>query len=82
MQVIGDSFGIDKSTVSRVVHAVSDALCQKMGQFVRFPVDLAAVKTGFFEMAGFPNVVGCIDGTQIRITGPEDHENRNIQTKV
>ena len=38
LQVIGDTFlGFDKSTVSRVVRRVTQALSAKVGNFVKFP---------------------------------------------
>ena len=35
LQVIGDSFGVDKSTVSRVVRDVSHALDRRRHQFIK-----------------------------------------------
>lgn len=43
--------------------------------------EAAEVQRQFFEVAGFPSVVGAVDGTHIRIQGPSYHEeayvNRN-----
>ncbi|XP_040072436.2 putative nuclease HARBI1 [Ixodes scapularis] len=36
--------------------------------------EAAEVQQQFFEVAGFPSVVGAVDGTHIRIQGPSDHE--------
>ena len=33
-QVVGDTIGVDKSSVSRVVHRVAEALCRKSEQFI------------------------------------------------
>ena len=81
MGVIGDTFGLHTSIVSRIIRSVSVALCDKIPQFVKFPTNGAAIKAGFYEMAGFPNVTGCIDGTQIRIIAPSNDENDFVNRK-
>ena len=67
LQVIGDTFGLEKSVVSRIVHRVSELLEQKKDTYIRFPSgrELDEVKTGFYEKAGFPNVAGCIGDVRI-----------------
>ena len=39
------------------------------------------IKQGFFEKGGFPGVIGCIDGTHIRIQGPSAHESDFVNRK-
>ena len=72
LQVIGDTFlGFHKSTVSRLVRRVSQALTVKLGDFVTFPStrgERDEIKQGLFRVGGFPCAIGCIDGTHIRIT--------------
>ena len=70
LQIIGDTIGLPKSTVSRIVTDVSKALVNKQEEFINFPTEPAEVqevKRGFYEKGGFPGVVGCIDGTHVRI---------------
>lgn len=77
LQVIGDTFGVDVATVSRVLTNVTDALFNLKDLVIQFPVtDVArnAAKRGFFSMRGFPGVVGCIDGTHVRIISPPKDE--------
>ena len=38
MEVIGDTVGADKSTVSRVVHLVAESLCRRRNQFIKWPL--------------------------------------------
>ena len=56
--------GFDKSTVSKTVRDVTDALVTKAEHFIRWPVSSdarTAIKCGLNAQARFPNVIGCID---------------------
>ena len=46
----------------------------------RFECQAAATQTkaAFFDMAGVPNVIGCVDCTNVRIMGPSDNEHEYI----
>ena len=77
LQVIGDTFGIDIATVSRVVTKVTDALFDLKDQYIKFPTtdaDIRNTKIGFYNLRRFPGVIGCIDGTHIRILSPPKEE--------
>ena len=70
--VVGDSIGIHKSTTCRIIHQISDAICQHFDEWVylnRVTEHVARQKVAFKDIAGFPNVVGVIDCTYIRIQG-------------
>ena len=84
LQVIGDTIGVDKSTVSRVVYNVSSVLASKQGQFIKWPTEPAdtnASKNSFYRRGRFPGVIGCIDGTHIRILAPHVDENDFVNRK-
>ena len=84
LQVIGDTLGFDKSTVSRAIEDVTNALLEKKNQFVKWPSDRATqnkVKCGFYEYAHFPNVIGCIDCTHVRIQAPSEDEGSFVNRK-
>ncbi|CAC5399721.1 HARBI1 [Mytilus coruscus] len=84
LHVIGDTMGHDKATVSRVLTKFTDALIAKRDQFIKWPCTpdkLNATKNGFYEKAGFPNVIGCVDGTHVRIQAPEDDEPSFVNRK-
>ncbi|KAK6172692.1 hypothetical protein SNE40_016303 [Patella caerulea] len=51
--------------------------------FIKFPVgeDAKRVMEGFRKIAGFPKVLGCVDGTQIKIATPTENENDFINRK-
>lgn len=77
MQVIGDTCGIDIATVSRVVTKVTDVLFDLKDQYIKFPTTDAGIrdtKIGFYNLRRFPGVIGCIDGTHIRILSPPKEE--------
>ncbi|XP_052818499.1 putative nuclease HARBI1 [Mya arenaria] len=81
--VVGDSMGYHKSTVSRVVTHVTDIICKRMKRFIVWPSgeEKKRVKSGFFTSAGFPHVVGCVDGTHIRIQAPSVDEPAYVNRK-
>ena len=70
--VLGDTVNVHKSTVSRIIHRVSAALCRHATEFIHFPnqADANRQKRKCFENNNFPNAIGCIDGTQIKILAP------------
>ena len=72
LQVVRDTMGVDKGTVSRCIERVSHALAAKTDQFIKWPSDQRKreIKQGFYESGGFPGVIGCVDGTHVRITAP------------
>ena len=39
------------------------------------------IKTGFYEKGGFPGVIGCIDGTHVRIQAPSHDEPSYVNRK-
>ncbi|CAC5404787.1 HARBI1 [Mytilus coruscus] len=84
LQVIGDTLGYDKGTVSRVVSDVTDALIDIKDDFVSWPTDVDSInriKCGFYRQCNFPNVLGCIDCTHVRIQAPSDDEPSYVNRK-
>ena len=76
--------GISKASVSRAVHAVTEALCENVNEYISFPLQEDSIrrnKTKLYEIAQFPNVIGLIDGTQIPIKGPSVEEHLYICRK-
>ena len=82
-RTIGDTIKISQSSVSRIVSIVSSSLARKLAEFVRWlaAADEQNIKRGFFTIAGFPGVVGLIDGTHVRILAPSEHEEQFVNTK-
>ncbi|CAI6355524.1 unnamed protein product [Macrosiphum euphorbiae] len=72
---IGDMHGVSKATVCRVVRNVTKAINEVLfPQLVRFPNDLVTVVPHFHSIASIPLVVGCVDGTVIKIDAPSINE--------
>lgn len=75
---------ISQASMSVVLKAFCNSLCQHKNRFIKFPVseaDKNRQQLLFFEKYRLPSVVGLIDGTHIQIIRPHDHEetyvNRN-----
>lgn len=52
---------------------VSTLLAEKVREYIHFPLDPNAQRMNiakFYEIAAFPRVCGCVDGTQIKILNP------------
>ena len=83
LEVISDTFGLPKSTVSRCITAVSQALVCRQHMFIVWPDEdrKTVIKQAFFAKNGFPGVIGCIDCTHIRIQLPRVNENDFVNRK-
>lgn len=70
---IGDHFNVTKATVSRIVHKVSHTIARLRNRFIKMPQSLQKrreICAAFYSIAGFPNVIGAIDGSHIRVQSP------------
>ncbi len=77
----GDCINISKSSQSRCVYNVSEALSLKVNQFAEFPkTELSSMKHRFYAIKQMPNVIGAIDGTQI-MTPKKDIESDYVNRK-
>lgn len=65
LEVIGDTFGFPKSTVSRCISAVAKALVRKKDNFIQWPDhdQQTTIRQHFYAKTGFPGVIGLIDCT-------------------
>ena len=81
--VVGDLFGVSKSTVSRTIHRVAAAFAQLMPRYVHFHQqrETGAMKTAFHAIANFPNVIGCVDCTHVKIATPTVNEHEYVNRK-
>ncbi|XP_037972328.2 putative nuclease HARBI1 [Plutella xylostella] len=70
---IGDLGGFSVASCSRIVKRVTEAIVSLRAEFIKFPEseeEQRKVKRDFFKIAKFPNVLGCIDCTHVRIQSP------------
>ncbi len=85
-QCTSDDLGPSQSTVSRVLNGTIAALTTPniVRQFIDFPTDLQTLRQkqeAFMRIAGFPGVVGAIDGTHVRIISPTVNEEAYVNRK-
>lgn len=80
---IGDLFGVSKSTVHLCIKRVSDAISSKLDKHVHLPGQQEADRTKgkFHAMANMPCVIGCVDGTQVKIQRPTQNEYQFVNRK-
>ena len=80
---VGDIFGVSKATVHRCIHRVSSEIARRVSVHVRFDRQTKADRTKekFLAMAGFPNVVGCVDCTHVHIIAPTVNEHEFVNRK-
>ncbi|KAK4872749.1 hypothetical protein RN001_014778 [Aquatica leii] len=74
---IGDLMHMDQSTVSRIVKKVSEVLASLHNQFIKMPTspeELLSDQNNFYRVARFPRIIGCIDGTHIKIRSPGESD--------
>ncbi|XP_051780670.1 putative nuclease HARBI1, partial [Erpetoichthys calabaricus] len=72
LYTVGDAEHLSKSAVCQEIHKVCLALKHFLRVFIVFPGHLRVqtIKEAFHAIAGFPNVIGALDCTQIRIKAP------------
>ncbi|CAC5417874.1 HARBI1 [Mytilus coruscus] len=83
-EVIGDTMGVDKATACRAVNDVTNALLSKKDQFIKWSArqeERDRNKQGFFRGGLFPGVIGCIDGTHVKIQAPSEDEPAYVNRK-
>jgi len=80
-RLIGDFHHVDQSTISRSINTVTNAICLLRDSYIKRYDSISTTKAGFYTIAEFPNVIGCIDGTHVKLQKPslpnaEDFINR------
>ncbi|XP_065074841.1 putative nuclease HARBI1 [Ochlerotatus camptorhynchus] len=73
---VGNDFfaGMAQPTLSKALSAVIDVfeaeICPAAIKFPVSEVEKREIKHSFYEKSGFPSVIGCVDGTHVRIVKP------------
>ncbi|XP_066585421.1 putative nuclease HARBI1 [Prorops nasuta] len=75
-------FGVGRATAFRAIRRVSYALHCLAPRFIKWPKENAIdVVNGFYNISNFPNVIGAIDGSHIRIRAPQQDTASYINRK-
>ncbi len=71
-EACGDLCDISQLTASRIIKRVSEAIARLKIHYIQFPTAdmLPQIKLDFWRICAFPNVVGTIDCTHIKIPCP------------
>lgn len=79
----GDSVCLSQPSISRVITGVSKALCRRIDDYIKIPEAGYAQECtrAFYDIAQFPGVLGCIDGTHIRIVAPSENPEQFINRR-
>ncbi len=82
-QVIGDCFGLDKSTVCRIIWRVIQRIVNKLNDFVKLPQGDECYRSAriFKDLCNFPGVIGAIDGTHVLVSPPAEQEFAYVNRK-
>lgn len=79
MRMTANTFGIARCTVGQVVQEICTVLTKNLGpELIKFPQTKEEVSTAtaaFLQRFGFPQVIGCVDGTHIPIKQPSENAN-------
>ena len=74
LRVTANAFGVSPSTLSVTIHKVcrviNNVLASELSKFPTTEEELKATATAFENKFGFPQVIGCIDGTHVPIKQP------------
>ena len=73
-RVVGEKYGVSKSTVYRCVTAFCYAMAKHKGKFIKFPTteEACAIADRIAESHGYIQAFGAIDGSHIAINPPAD----------
>ncbi|XP_058878905.1 putative nuclease HARBI1 [Acipenser ruthenus] len=74
----GDRSGISQSSMSKMLTDVTNALYRRATQYIKFPKSEAEqnnTKNAFYQLAGFPNILGAIDCTHVALCPDLTNEN-------
>ena len=78
---VADRFDVTKSCAWSMFMEFCTTCAKRANEFITWPVNTVQVMAGFRDMAGFPGVVGCVDGIHIPILMPSDRGYQYINRK-
>ncbi|KAL1487752.1 hypothetical protein ABEB36_015587 [Hypothenemus hampei] len=79
---VGDRFDVTISSVNRIIHRLSMFLSNLSPEILRWPnEDEKRISENHFRASGFPNVIGAIDGTHIKLDKAENDPDSYLNRK-
>ncbi|RZC32673.1 DDE Tnp 4 and/or Plant tran domain containing protein, partial [Asbolus verrucosus] len=72
-QLVVDHIKIHNSTVCRIIRKVTSKVARLERQHIQMPkteAEMTEIKAGFYNLHGFPRVVGTLDCTHVKIQSP------------
>ena len=83
MKMTANSFGIARCTVGRVVEDICTLISENIClSFISEKNDVLNATSCFLQKFGFPQVIGCVDGTHIPIKQPSENAHDNFSYKL
>ena len=86
MTMTANTFGIARCTVGKILHETCRVITEDLGpQLIKFPVEEEDVKitaAQFLNRFGFPQAIGCIDGTHIPVKQPSENAHDYMSYKL
>lgn len=70
---IGDFINMHQTTASHIIGKVTRAIAALSQQYIKMPREgdeIVITQNNFYQIARFPRVIGCVDGTHIKILSP------------
>lgn len=79
---VGDRFNVTISSLSRIIRRITIFLSNLSVEIIKWPneVEKRTIEE-HFRTNGFPNIIGAIDGTHIRIDKPANDPDSYINRK-
>ncbi|XP_049516968.1 uncharacterized protein LOC125942745 [Dermacentor silvarum] len=72
MREVASLFDLSESSVHRILLRVADFLLTMGPSVVTFPSNMEKLSSEFQKVSGIPGVVGCLDGSYIKIQCPDN----------
>ena len=70
--------GLAQSTMSKTLKEILNILeveiCPDLIKFPESDIEKSAIKLDFYTKTGFPGVIGCVDGTHVKIIPPSKEQ--------
>ena len=70
--------GSSTSTVWHIIHRIVPVILSFKREFIQWPDQPLSIAAKFRDIAGFPRVAGCFDGTHILVNLPHNDEDAYV----